>query len=76
MTCIGLDYYNKNQQWIESVLNDHGNRALSLVLHLKYWKIENFAINLSKFWLCTLNPCVVTKFRFIAHVLLLTAHRS
>ena len=22
MTCIGLDYYNKNQQWIESVLND------------------------------------------------------
>jgi hypothetical protein len=38
---------------------------------------------LSKFWLYTLNPCVFTKFGFIAHmllliahVLLLTAHRS
>jgi hypothetical protein len=38
---------------------------------------------LSKFWLYTLNPCIFTKFGFIAHmllliahVLLLTAHRS
>ena len=38
---------------------------------------------MSKFWLYTLNPCVFTKFGFIAHmllliahVLLLTAHRS
>ena len=28
------------------------------------------------FLLCTLNPCVLTTFVFIAHVLLLTAHRS
>jgi hypothetical protein len=29
---------------------------------------------LSKFWLYTLNPCVFTKFGFIAHMLLLIAH--
>jgi hypothetical protein len=41
MICIDLDYYNKNQQWIESVLN-----GPSLVLHLKYWKftIENMQL--------------------------------
>jgi hypothetical protein len=35
MTCIGLDYYNKNQQWIKNVLNDPWQRTLSLVFHLK-----------------------------------------
>jgi hypothetical protein len=29
---------------------------------------------LSKLWLYTLNPCVFTKFGFIAHMLLLIAH--
>ena len=51
MTCIGLNYYNKNQQWIESVEKIPGNRALSLELHLKHWQFYNwkYAINLSKF---------------------------
>ena len=54
----------------------HGNRTLFTCASFKILAIYNkkYAINLSNFWLCTLNPCVFTKFGFIAHMILLIAH--
>ena len=53
----------------------HGNRAFSLMFHLKYWHFtyENIQL-IYNILVMYLKMCIFTKFEFIAHMKLLIAH--